>query len=317
MIKLVRILNSEDELVNEIPFEKGFNIIIADCSKDLSIEDNSKKSRNGAGKSSTIEIIDFCLGNDRSRFLKVEALTDWCFSIDIELDNNLYRIERHLNDKDKDKIYIEEADFSNWIIKPKQVKDKSNYFIKLKDWRIVLGKFFFNINKEEDNDESFKYYPSFRSLIGYFFRNGKAAYLSPFTTFEKQNECQTQVNNTFLLNLNWEYALKFQKLKDDKKILDQLKAANKAGLLEGYEGKIGKLEAEKISLDRRINEFTSQIASYNVHPQYEAIQQQSNAYTQQIHTLNNNVIIKKGLLSKYKQSQEDESDISLKLITQR
>lgn len=313
MIKLVQIYNDNNEPVSEIPFFEGTNYIVAETSSVSNKFDN-KKSRNGAGKSSLIEVIDFCFGNDNSNFLSIEKLSDWSFSLSIEIEKKIFKITRILNSKIKDKIFIEDNDFSTWLIKPKKYKDTDKFFLKVKDWRIILGKLYFNIQKDQNETEKLNYYPSFRSLISYFIRNGKDSYLSPFKTFERQKECQIQINNAFLLNLNWEYALKFQKLKDDKKILDQLKAANKAGLLEGYEGKIGKLEAEKISLDKRIIDFTTQIKSFKVHPQYELIQKQSNNYTEDIHSLNNEIIIKNSLLTKYYSCQKEENDIDLNSI---
>src|SRR5574344_730698 len=68
MIKLVQIYNDNNEPVSEIPFFEGTNYIVAETSSVSNKFDN-KKSRNGAGKSSLIEVIDFCFGNDNSNFL--------------------------------------------------------------------------------------------------------------------------------------------------------------------------------------------------------------------------------------------------------
>ena len=310
MIKSVQIFNANNKLINEVNFKKGVNYIISESSYRKNKNDN-KKSRNGTGKSSLIDIIDYCLGKDKSNFLEIEQLENWTFSLEIEINNKIYKIYRSLEKKSKDRIYIEDNDFSEWIIQPKQNNDTANFYLKLKYWRIVLGNLFFNINDEE---EKINYYPSYRGLIRFFIRNGKGAYLSPFSTFEKEKDVSIQVSNSFLLNLDWEYAIEFQKLKDNKKTLDQLKLANKAGLLSGYSGKIGELEAEKISLDNKISAFEQQLASFKVLPQYEEIRNQTDEYTKEIHNLNNQIIFDNALLEKYKETNQDEQDIDLEII---
>ncbi len=72
------------------------------------------------------------------------------------------------------------------------------------------------------------YAPTFRSLISYFIRRGKDAYSEAFEHYRKQHEWDRQVNNAFLLDLAWEDASEWQKLKDKKTSLEELKNAKEA-----------------------------------------------------------------------------------------
>lgn len=312
MIKALRIYDNQKKLVKEITFQSGLNVILADIT-EAEDKQHDKKSRNGAGKSSLIEIIDFCLGGNE-KTIGAKELEDWLYALDIELKGTLYTVYRSV--KNSSKIYFSECDFSNWSIKPKKIKQKTetlesfHYVLKEEDWKKFLGETFFDII--DDNFES--YYPTYRSLISYFIRYRESAFIDPFKFFSNQPAWQIQVYNAFLLNLNWEYASILQKLKDAKESISALKKATKTGYLEDFIGTIGELEAEKVALENKIIKFDEQLATFKVHPQYEAIQREANNLTKKIHVLSNKITMQKSLLEKYQDDMIDEKDTNIDAI---
>ena len=78
----------------------------------------------------------------------------------------------------------------------------------------VLGHLMFDL--EDDGQD---YTPTFRSLISYFARkNGSSgAFLFPSLNI-KENEWDIQVANAYLLGLGWEFASKWQVLKDKNRL---------------------------------------------------------------------------------------------------
>ncbi len=75
----------------------------------------------GAGKTTLIEIIDFCLaGNQKT--LDVKALENWLYAINITLQNKNYTVYRAVHNSNR--IYFSDGDYSFWKIKPRKIKHK-------------------------------------------------------------------------------------------------------------------------------------------------------------------------------------------------
>ena len=75
----------------EVAFTKGLNIILADRTKESTIHD----SRNSLGKSTLIEIINFCLcGKATEDRLLAKPVRDWTFSIELMLGSSKVAVLR-------------------------------------------------------------------------------------------------------------------------------------------------------------------------------------------------------------------------------
>ena len=296
MIKAIR---SDHPSFKKIKFKEGFNIILADRTK----ESSKKDSRNGLGKTTLIEIIHFCLGSSlkKDSTLKRKELENWTFILDLILNNKEFSIYRNTLNPSKVKI---EGDFSGWTIKPDYETD--GYYMKISDWNKVLGYSMFDLPIEMPQK---KYTPTFRSLISYFIRRGVGAFQSPFKHYPQQNEWDIQVNNAYLLGLNWEYASEFQMLKDKGKTLKELKKASKEGLLTGYFGSLGELKAEKIGLEEKTSELQSELKNFKVHHQYHEIEEEANQLTGTIHKITNQIVLDKQILKAYRNSISNEDDV--------
>jgi uncharacterized protein YydD (DUF2326 family) len=305
MIKAVR---SDQKSFKQVVFEKGFNIILADRKE----ESSEKDSRNGAGKTTLIEIIDFCLGSypDKGRILRAKELENWTFTIDLTLRGKDYSISR--NTGKLSSIFVQ-GDFSDWPIAPIYEDLNDSYSINYKDLRSVLGYLMFGLPINLSHE---KYTPTFRSLISYFIRNGLGAFQEPFKHHSQQSEWDIQVNNSYLLNLNWQYAQEAQILKDKKKILENLRMAANQGMLEGIVGTRGELEAEKIRIEQGLADLEQQLKDFKVHPLYYAFQKQANDLTKQMHELANINNINKKILDKYEDSLIEEEDKSADKVSE-
>ena len=290
-----------------INFNPGFNVVVAERTKEAT----KKDSRNGLGKSTSIEIIHFCLGGNKGESLSKPELDDWTFTIDIDFVGKRYSITR--NTKITNKIIIE-GDCSEWLIKPTIDKKTGKQIISRNDWTKQLGTLMFDLQPMYDE---YKYAPTFRSLISYFVRkNGQSgAFLNPFQQYKAQLEWDQQVNNSFLLGLGWEYASKWQVLKDRVKVLAQIKQEATAGLISHMMGNIGELESLKIRLDAQVKQEKEHLDNFKVHPQYSQIEQDANRLTKAIHEYVNQNIDDKRLLEHYESSLNEEIDAKPEKVT--
>ena len=290
-----------------IVFNPGFNVVVAERTKEAT----KKDSRNGLGKSTSIEIIHFCLGGNKGETLNKPQLDDWTFTMDIDLGGKKYLVTR--NTKNTNKITIE-GDCSDWVIKPTTDKKTGTQIISRNDWTKILGILMFDLQPIYDD---YKYIPTFRSLISYFVRkNGQSgAFLNPFQQYKAQLEWDQQVNNSFLLGLGWEYASKWQVLKDRVKVLAQIKQEATAGLISHMIGNIGELESLKIRLDAQVNQEKGNLDDFKVHPQYHQIEEDANHLTKAIHEYVNQNIDDKRLLEHYESSLKEEVDAQPEKVT--
>lgn len=295
---MIRRVMSNKPSFRTVTFERGFNVILADRHKQATRQD----SRNGLGKSTFIEILHFCLGAETrvGNGLLVEPLLGWEFSLELTLGGRDILVTRRTDDPRR--ILIK-GDTSGWPLTPTvDVRSRELYF-DAKKWTSVLGTLMFGLPIERD-----KYQPSFRSLISYFIRRGQEGYLSPFTNHSRQTEVDKQVSIAFLLNLAWDDARQVQFLKDRQKGFRDLKKAVKAGVLEGFGGTLGDLEAKRVRLQEQAEENRHQLESFKVHPQYREIEERASRLTATIHNLSDQNYTNRRLLELYSKdlSQENE-----------
>ncbi len=305
MIKAVR---CDKPSFREVRFKPGFNIILAERVGEAT----DKDSRNGLGKTTLIEIVHFCLGASakKNEGLRVKELENWTFILDISFKGKDYSIYRNTLDYSKVKI---EGDVSGWPVQPVYDADEKKYILSVKEWNVLAGYLVFGLPTETAEK---KYSPTFRSSISYFMRRGVGAFQSPFKHFPQQKEWDIQSNNAFLLGLNWEYAAEFQVLKDKEKTLNELKKAAGQGLLTGYVGSTGELEAERVTLLDEIDGLEKQLKSFKVHPRYFKIQEEVNKLTKEIHDITNRRTVNGQILDKYRESVVEEKDVSIDKVKQ-
>jgi len=232
---MIKKLSANHPSFKTVEFSSGFNIVLADRTQ----VSEKKDSRNGLGKSTLIEIIHFCLGanSSKGKGLLVEALKGWEFNLEIEIDGKPYSITRCV---DTPNSFFVEGDTANWPVKPK--KKKGEFAYGLREWNALLGNLFYGLPTEGNA----KYQPTFRSLISYGIRRGKDAFTTPFEHHRKQVEWDKQVNNAFLLGLAWNDASGLQVIREQKKGLESLKKAAKTGVVRGFIGSLGELEARRV-----------------------------------------------------------------------
>ena len=278
---MIRRVHCDKGSFREVSFTDGFNVILA----DRTLEATKKDTRNGLGKSTLIDIIHFCLGGNASKDgLLSESLRGWTFSLDLEIGSFSLTVSR--NTASQSKVTLE-GDVDKLPIQPRYNKKIKTLELKTREWAENLGSILFDLPVEAAREP---YSPTFRGLISYFARRGRDAYSIPFEHYRKQKEVDKQVFNTFLLGLDWNYAREWQVLKDKKNVLENLRKAAQAGLIDSFVGSRGELEALRVRLHTALTQSQEQLSSFRVHKQYRDIQKSANDLTRKIHELSNQAI---------------------------
>ncbi|MBD2295602.1 DUF2326 domain-containing protein [Anabaena sphaerica FACHB-251] len=300
MIHAVRCNQPSFKTVN---FRPGLNVVLADRTAESGIRD----SRNGLGKSTLIEIIHFCLGGniEKARGLGSRTLRGWAFSLEITLANKIVIVTRNTDDKSE---VVIEGDTTNWPIQPKE--EEGRKVLSIDEWKVVLGNLTFGLPIDDENK---KYTPTFRSLISYFIRPNRDAFSQPFEYFPKQPGWNTQINNAFLLGLNWEYLRELQLLKDRQKLITDIKKLKKdtePGVSISVFGSLGELEALKVQVEEQLRERKEALNTFKVEPQYNELEITVNRLTSEIHAATNKKITDQKLLEFYQSSLDTENEPS-------
>ena len=174
MFKLVS-LSSPSGLFKDIVFKDGLNIILGKYSK-------SGKDINGIGKTTIINLIDYCLLSNgvKSEFFseKYSFLKSEKVKLDFKIGTNNYSIERGFEDKKQ--VYFRVNNES-----PKEYVDS--------DLRLILG-------SEMGREQSGVYEPLwFRTLVSFFVQNDHnfsardASNVQKFTVGKRQPELLTYI----------------------------------------------------------------------------------------------------------------------------
>src|SRR5271170_554427 len=90
-------LSSDHLAFKALEFRGGLNIILADrMVEDQQRQSPERRTRNGAGKSSILDLIHFMLAGKPEGALTSEALTDWCFDLVLQVDDSRIDVRRGL-----------------------------------------------------------------------------------------------------------------------------------------------------------------------------------------------------------------------------
>lgn len=282
---------ASDKRFKPVEFSSGLNIIIAERTP----ESGQKDTRNGAGKTTLLNIIHFCFGADLSRLsLPKNELSDWIFYISMDLCGKTMIAKRSIVNS---KIIEVETESDALPIAPEKDSD-GNQFYSNNNWKELLGRCLFKIQ----GDTAAKYAPTFRSLVPYFSRRGVDAYADPFKPIRDYKAYQVQIYNAYLLGLNWLHASEAEELKQKAKAVKALSGAIKVGIVPSQ----GELEADRVRIERELNQEADAINSFKVHPQYKELQEQANHFTSQLHEHINKTILLRRKLDRYERTVSEE-----------
>jgi uncharacterized protein YydD (DUF2326 family) len=295
---MIHSVSANQRSFHSVEFTSGLNIILAERSESST----EKDTRNGLGKSTLIEIIDFCLGSraNKGTGLLIEPLKDWVFTVELTLGSNRIKVTRAVADQNR---IVIDGQTDGWVEQPDKDDESGERVFKADRWRTLLGWALFGVPRSTDQ---LPYKPSYRSLISYFIRHGPDAYTSPFRHFRQQKTWDIQLHTAYLLGLNWKYAARWQGLKDQEDGIKAIEKAIKTGAMEGAIGSVGELETQRIQLEQQAVAARQALDTFKVHPQYESVQQDADRLTSEVHDLANRNVTERRRLTRYQESVRDE-----------
>ena len=173
---MLREIGSDLPTFKTLRFKPGFNLLLADKMKTS----NKRDTRNGVGKTSVVEIVNFLFGSRPSKLFKYKELNNYFFYTKFDYTNEFLSVQRACDT-------------------PTQVLINDNEIKDLEDWKDELGYLFFQLKSSDDR----KFQPTFRMLFPYFVRNDNQHGFEKTTRFSSdQPSCNEQVSLSYLLGLD-------------------------------------------------------------------------------------------------------------------
>jgi len=288
MFKLVS-LSSPSGLFKDIVFKDGLNIILGKYSK-------SGKDINGIGKTTIINLIDYCLLSNgvKSEFFseKYSFLKSEKVKLDFKIGTNNYSIERGFEDKKQ--VYFRVNNES-----PKEYVDS--------DLRLILG-------SEMGREQSGVYEPLwFRTLVSFFVQNDHnfsardASNVQKFTVGKRQPELLTYI--FLLLGIDNSLIWSFDNSSVELKNLRADQSRIKKQIVEQTGKSVDDFRGECDSVSRRVEKLENGLDSYEFDENSADLEGKLQALNKQISTLNKEHL---GLTNKFSDIQESlEIDVDV------
>ena len=297
---IIREIRSNKKSFKPVRFKRGANIVLAERSK----ESAKKDTRNGLGKSTLLAVLDYCLGGRKAGTLATPQLEGWTFSLDAEHDGRPFSVSRST---DRQGAVEVEGDVGPWLTADAATSTLSgSRRIGLDDYKHMLGRIMFGLERSSAKN----HHPTFRSLASYCMRQGgkSGGYHSPFSNNQMQTKFHAQVNNAYLLGLNWKLVGDLAHVYDQKKRLKQLEREAAEGILKDSIGGVGDLEAIRVRLEYKSQEEEEMIKGFKIHKEYAQLEDEANSITEHLHDLVNKRSVQAKTLEKYRQSTKLEAD---------
>jgi uncharacterized protein YydD (DUF2326 family) len=275
---MIHLVTSDLPTFKSLQLRPGLNILLADKSAGAT----DRQTRNGAGKTSLIELIHFVLGADadKSSIFRSDALAEWTFELSIDIGSTRVTAGRR---GAKPSLIAIDGDPTSWPVQPTLNDNNGSFELENEDWKTVLGTLWFGLPPRRENEERARFEPTFRSLIPYFVRRQSAGgFLDPTRNAEKQQPWSQQVSISYLLGLDWTISQKLQGLRSQERMTSELRKAAKGGDLGALFEKAADLRTKLAVAEARAARLQEQIDTFRVVPEYTSLEREASALTQKL-----------------------------------
>jgi uncharacterized protein YydD (DUF2326 family) len=288
----------------------GLNILLA----DKSVGATDRQSRNGAGKTSFIELVHFLFGAEvrKENIFRSDVLSPWTFDITLDIAGDVVSAAR--NGAKPSRIQIN-GPVETWPVSPHFDESAGHFELSNENWKANLAALWFGIPASGGADAD-RFQPSFRSLFSYFARRQlSGGFQQPMQHSTMQQTWDQQVSICYLLGLDWTIPGKFQELRGQEKIAQELRKAARSGDLGRFFGKAADLRTRLTIAEARAQRLRVQLDNFEVVPEYKELEREANEITREIDGLNVENVIEGDLLQQLRASLNEEDTPKLGDIT--
>jgi uncharacterized protein YydD (DUF2326 family) len=283
-------------------FGPGLNILLADKSEGAT----DRQSRNGAGKTSFLELIHFLFGGnaDKGSIFRSPELTPWSFEARVDVGGTTVDVARSGTKPSRIRL---QGDTSAWPPQPSLDAKLGDLVFTNEQWRALLGSAFFGLSGDDVGEDRQRFRPTFRSLFSYFARRQNSGGLvGPTQQSSMQQTWDQQVAVSYLLGLDARIPQEFQEVRTQEKAMTELRKAAKEGGLGRYFGTAADLRTRLTIAEARSRRLGEQLASFTVVPEYAEFEREASVLTRDISGLNDENTVDRELILQLRDAIDSE-----------
>lgn len=266
---MLRRIESDDDRFKSVELGPGLNILLADKTQDSTNTD----SRNGAGKSSIIEILHFLLGMGRltGSVLENSALRDHSFTLRMDWPGEAARelsVTRSLGKRSR-------VELAPNVIGTSLLTNVAGD-ATIPEWVETIGRELFAFPVEHKG-------VSARSLLSLYIRRVSQHGLDdPVKTYPSQSVTEATTNVAYVLGLDWRLAAGYQDLASRESLRRKLKQAMKDPTFSLVVGSVSELRGLVTAATKRVGELANHVRAFRVVPEYERLQERADGLDAEI-----------------------------------
>jgi uncharacterized protein YydD (DUF2326 family) len=291
-------LNASSLKFKALTFRSGLNIIIADRDRQSGEDEaheSRRRSRNGAGKSSIVDLIHFLLGGEPQGALKSDALADWTFELTLDLRGARKTVSRVLSNRKK--LTLKDSDL---VMRQPSISTNAA-------WSRQLGQVWFRLNPGHAVGDA-----SFRQMFSYFARRKRdGGFDDPVRTFRMQSIASIETNLAHLFGLDAELV---RRLHQTKAALKQTQSAQR--VLADIE-KVTPVGARRVDLEAQLaaqiaaselirNRLRERVEAFNVLPAFRDLERELAELNQEARDLSDDDVLDEEAITVNRRSLEAE-----------
>lgn len=300
---MIHLIGSDLSTFKALKLKPGLNILLA----DKSAGSTDKQTRNGAGKTSLVELLHFIFAGsaDKNNVFRNDALSQWHFDVQFDLSGKNITASRSGGSAKNIKVT---GDCGDFCLQPELHKNSGDQIYTAEQWSNMLGHEMFDLKCwQSENDDRPKFSPTFRMLFPYFVRRQYAGgFLDPHRNSENQQPWDQRVALSYLLGLDESIPGKFEVLGQREKDIKTLKKMAKDGNLELL-GSAGDFRTKLAIAEEKADRLKKRVASFHVVDQYKDMEREASSLTREIQKLNDENVEDELLLAQLKVSLSDET----------
>jgi uncharacterized protein YydD (DUF2326 family) len=279
------------------------NLLIADTTEKSATTD----SRNGAGKTSMIELLHFLLG----------ARADGMVTARKELRHTTFELQMDWPGlEDGLRIRRSGAQAGTIILDP-DISESSHKdlfglgmagTVTLQDWQRLIESVVYDLHGDHPG-------VSGRTLLSFAMRRETShAFNEPQRSFSRQPESEATTNLAYLLGLDWQLASRYRDIAAREATRKQLRKAVEDPIWGKIVGTTADLRAQVTVTESRVDSLREQVRAFRVVPQYEELKESADELNRRIQQLGNDDVIDQRNLEQLEQAVQETVDTEVRYL---
>ena len=300
---MLRRVSADDPRFKTLEFRAGLNLLVADTTERSATTD----SRNGAGKSSLMELLHFLLGAraDPSIVTMRKELRPGTFELLLDWPG----VPEGL------RVRRSGAQAATVTLEPDITASGDSLFgldtegiVSLAEWNRLIEANLYGLEGAHPG-------VSGRALLSFAMRRVSShAFNEPQRSHSRQPEAEAATNLAYLLGLDWQLAGRYRDLAAREATRTQLRKAVNDPIWGKIVGTTADLRGQVTVAEARVAQLREQIQAFRVVPHYEELKARADELNRQIQQLGNDDVVDQRNLEHLEQAVHETTDTEVRYL---